>query len=181
MSCHNSSKRRIPRTSRLSSFTRSTPPKLRSAANLASSGLIPRTMFSSISLSRWKRTSSSSSSSILDLNKSARNRSLSLLSMTISSHSGRFQNQFHRPGESSPGLGLRRQLFPAGGGQFVIFGLPVVLRRPPLRGDPALRLQPVQRRIQRPLAHPQYILRNPLYALCNVPSVSRPGLKCLEY
>src|SRR5262244_4113526 len=98
-------------------------------------------MFSSISLSRWKRTSSSSSSSILDLNKSARNRSLSLLSMTISSHSGRFQNQFHRPGESSPGLGLHRQLFPAGGGQFVIFGLPVVLRRPPLRGDPiGLRL-----------------------------------------
>src|SRR5262245_50096610 len=75
-------------------------------------------MFSSISLSRWKRTSSSSSSSILDLKKSARNRSLSLLSMAISSHSGRFQNQFYSPREPSPGLGLRRQLFPTGGGQF---------------------------------------------------------------
>src|SRR5215813_11424124 len=138
-------------------------------------------MFSSISLSRWKRTSSSSSSSILDLKKSACSRNFSLLSIATSFHSRCLQNQFHRPGESSPGLGLRRQLFPSGGGQFVIFRLPVVLRRPPLRGDPALRLQPVQRRIQRPLAHPQYILRNPLYALCNVPSVSRPGLKCLEY
>src|SRR5215510_5029753 len=148
----------MPRPSRLSSFTRSTPPKLRIAAERASSGVIPRIMFSSISLSRWKRTSSSSSSSILDLMKSARNRSLSLLSMAISSHSGRFQNKFYSPRESSPGLGLRRQLFPAGGGQFVIFRLPVVLRRPPLRSDPALRLQPVQRRIQRSLAHPQYIL-----------------------
>src|SRR5262249_5327983 len=115
-------------------------------------------MFSSISLSRWKRTSSSSSSSILDLKKNARNRSLSVLSIVISSHSGRFQNQFYGARESSPGLGLRRQLFPAGGGQFVIFRLPVVLRRPPLRSNPALRLQPVQRRIQRSLAHPQHIL-----------------------
>src|SRR5262245_43277173 len=104
-------------------------------------------MFSSISLSRWKRTSSSSSSSILDLKKSAPNRSLSLLSIAISSHSRRFQNQFHGPGKSSPSLGLSRQLFPPGGSQFVILCLPVVLRRPPLRSDPALSLQPVQRRV----------------------------------
>src|SRR4030095_9261764 len=104
--------------------------------------------FSSISLSRWKRTSSSSSSSILDLKKSARNRSLSLLSMAISFHSGCLQNQFHRSGESSPRLGLGRQLFPSSRSQFVIFRLPVVLRRAPFGGNPALRLQPVQCRIK---------------------------------
>src|SRR5262245_29541843 len=65
-------------------------------------------MFSSISLSRWKRTSSSSSTSILDLKKSDRNRDFSLLSMAISFHSECLQNQFHRPGELSPRLSLGR-------------------------------------------------------------------------
>src|SRR5262245_52123444 len=138
----------MPRSSRLSSLTSSTPPKLRSAANRASSRLIPRAMFSSISLSRWKRTSSSSSSSNLDLKKSARNRNLSLLNIATSFHSGRLQNQFHRPGESSPRLGLGRQLFPPSRRQFVIFRLTVVLRRSQFGSNPALRLQPVQRRIQ---------------------------------
>src|SRR5262245_20641341 len=82
----------------------------------------------SISLSRWKRTSSSSSVSILGLNKSARNRSLSLLSMVISSHSGRFQNQFYCPEKASTSR-FQPLLLPAGGGKVVIFRLPVVLRR----------------------------------------------------
>src|SRR5262245_29753164 len=126
-------------------------------------------MFSSISLSRWKRTSSSNSSSILDLKKSARNRSLSLLSMSASFHSGGFRNQFPRPGKKRPRLGLGRQLLPSGGRQLVIFRLPVILRRSPLGSDPALSFQPMQRRIQRSLADPQYIPRNLLDALRDVP------------
>jgi hypothetical protein len=100
--------------------------------------------------------------------------------MAMSFHSGCLQNQFHRPYESSPGLGLGRQLFPPGRRQFVIFRLPVVLRRSPLGSDPALRFQPVQCRLQRSLADPQDILQNLLDTLRNIPSVSRPSLKRFE-
>src|SRR5262245_44987401 len=171
----------MPRTSRVSSLTRSTPPKLRIAATRASSGLIPRAMFSSISRSRWKRTSSSSSSSNLDLWKSARNRNRSLLSMACTFHSGGLQDQLHRSRESSPRLGLSRQFFPPGGRQFVILRFSVVLRRTPLGSDQALRLQAVQRRIERSLAHPQDILANLLNALSDIPAVSRSGLERFEH
>src|SRR6185437_8832537 len=50
----------------------------------------------------------------------------------------------------------------------------------PFGPDPFLLLQPVQRRIQRTLLHPQHLLRDLPQPLCDAVAVARPQRKDLE-
>ena len=63
-----------PRASRTSSLNLSTPPNFSTARRRASLGLIPACTFFSVSISRWKASSSSSSRSTASLCTSARRR-----------------------------------------------------------------------------------------------------------
>ena len=68
----------------------------------------------------------------------------------------------------------------AGAGQLVELGPPVVVGRPPPRGDPAAPLQPVQGGVQRALRHLQRGARDLVEALRDGPAVLRPERQRLE-
>src|SRR6185437_10130179 len=70
---------------------------------------------------------------------------------------------------------LALQMLAAGAGEGVVAGLAVVLGAAPLGPHPALRVEPVQRRVERPLPHLQGALRDQTDALRDAPAVQRLG------
>src|SRR5689334_18447783 len=71
--------------------------------------------------------------------------------------------------------------FPADFGQAVVFRPAVVVRLRPLRGDPALRLHPVERRVKRALLELQRLLREDVQFLRDPPPVHLAAAQDAEY
>src|SRR6185436_20689262 len=162
-SCARSSSRRGRDSSRDSSLKRSMPPKLSTAARRASSGGIPARTFFSVCCSTWNRISSSISRSIAsrpiqDRNRDQLSRGDSMARR--SSGCGGVEDQVHRLGKPLPVAPLFGELLPACLGERIEAGAAVVLRHPPLRGDPSLALQAVQGGIERSLIDAGLVLRS---------------------
>src|SRR5262245_43422005 len=171
-SCTNVSTNRLLHASRTLSLTASTPPNCRSACRRASSGASPLPTLSSVWRSRWKRSSASSSRSIRFLRNSAfRARASAVILPPIVSRG--LEDPGDRVRQPLPVLGFVGQLPAAGPGQPVELRRAVVVRAAPLRVDPALLLQTVQRRVQRTLVHGQDARRDLLDALRDPPPVHR--------
>src|SRR5262249_32286596 len=113
----------------------------------------------SVSISRWERTSASSSSSSRGLRSIARKRSLKIRSQSISpSCTGNKSGNERR--HSLPILGFLLQLLTPGFAQRVETSLAIVFRDSPLRCDPTPLFQAKERRVERALVHAQQILRD---------------------
>src|SRR5215475_138713 len=175
-SCHSVSSGRLRLTSRHSSLNRSTPPKLRSAVSRASSRLIPRLMFSSVSISRWKRSSRSISPSVRLILNSVRRLRVRLFGIPWSPLPCQLtglHNLIDRRRQPLPIRGLFVELFAPGARQLVILRLAIVFGTAPFRRDPALVFQPVQRRIERALVDVQHARGRLLYPLRDAPAMHR--------
>src|SRR5262245_52066179 len=84
--------------------------------------------------------------------KSARRRyRRSLHKVRMPTSSGQVQNLADGACQDPPCRGVRLELFAPGPCQFVELGVAVVVRRSPLRFDPATTLEPVQGGIERSL------------------------------
>ena len=83
------------------------------------------------------------------------------------------ENPRHGVGHPGPVLALFDELALAVAREPVVLGLTVVLRRVPFRIDPALLLQAMERRVERPLVDPQDVARDLLDALRDAPAVHR--------
>ena len=75
------------------------------------------------------------------------------------------------PGEPCPDLGLFLELPPPQSRERVELGAAIILRRLPLRFDPALLLELVQGRVERTVAHLQDLARDLLEPLADRPAV----------
>src|SRR5713226_314141 len=179
-SCSNVSIKGRPRCSRYASFVCSTPPNSRRAACCASSGLMPRRMFSPARSCKCERSSASRFSSPCRLRKKPSRREPAMRKRLIS-RSFRTQQTRDNSGHALPAFRFGGELFPAGARQRVILRFAIVVRDAPLRGDPAALLQPQQRRIQRALIQLQQVLGNLLDALRDAVAVQRSqGIERLQ-
>lgn len=79
----------------------------------------------------------------------------------------------NRGGEALPLRGLLIEGFTAGPGQGVVFGAAVVIADGPLRTDPAVLFEFVQRWIEGALAHLENVAGDLADALCDGPAVHR--------
>src|SRR5690606_8534034 len=131
------------RPERLSSFTRSTPPKASRAWRRASPGAAPAAISFSVSRSRWKRTSSSSSRSTSWDRRIARSRYRSSLqrSLSIGPPSAHVEDEGHGGGEATPRLSLLLEAAASRPGEAVELGATIVLGGAPFRLDPAPALE----------------------------------------
>src|SRR5258708_24408228 len=134
---------------------------------------MPRRIFPSVKASRCERNSTSRLSSPWPLRKKPARREPKMR-MRLISRSFRAQQSRDDPGHALPAFRFGGELFPAGARQRVIFGLAIVVRNAPLRGDPPALLQPQQRRVQRALIQLQQVLGNLLDALRDAVAVQRP-------
>src|SRR5215468_4906237 len=110
-------------------------------------------------MSRWKRTSWSSSCS----NRSRRTARRSLFSQrsgaVMAAPSGGLEDPADREAEGLPAPRLRLELLLSQRAQPVEPGSPAVLRRAPLREQEALLLQAVERGVQRALIDLEHLAR----------------------
>jgi hypothetical protein len=83
------------------------------------------------------------------------------------------QNPSDRADKGLPAFALLGQLTPAGRRQTIEARPAVVLRGSPLRSNPALILQPVQGRVERPLIGLEHVARQELQSLRDAPAVHR--------
>src|SRR5690606_35874631 len=83
------------------------------------------------------------------------------------------EDQVYHVDVAAPLLGLRSQRAASGGGELVVLGPPVLVGGAPLAVDPPLLLEPLERGVERSLAHPQRLLRELLQALADGPAVHR--------
>src|SRR5437870_3530461 len=133
---------------------------------------MPFATFSSISFSRWKRSSSLSSCSTVFLRKSDRNRSGNLYSQRVMAFSSRgLQNKTDGRGESLPVGLFSLQIFAPRRGQRIELRAAVVVGFTPLRPDPSALLQAVEGGIERSLIHLEYLSRHLADALGDAPAV----------
>src|SRR5947209_19842049 len=150
-------------------------PKLLSAARRASPGGIPLSTFASASISTWRRISSSMSRMTASRPRSARRRAERRLNNLISRI---------RPLRSLPHLGdgedepvparlLLLELAPARLRERVELGAAARLVHLPLRGDPALLLDAVERRVDRSLLDFEHLARHLPDALDDAVAVQR--------
>ena len=75
---------------------------------------------------------------------------------------GEFKNSGDGLGQAGPVLFFLCKLLPAGGGEAIVARAAIVLGNAPLRGDPAILLHAVQRRVERTFLDSQDVIRNPL-------------------
>src|ERR1039458_2750638 len=137
-------------------------PSMIRACRCASSGAMPRAMFSAASSSRKELISACSSASLRLRRKN--------LNPFIRSPSVQRFFTHHQPdgaGHLAPAVRLTRKLLPAHSGEPVKFGLAVVLARAPVGRNPTAIFEPVQGGIKRSLLHFQNVLRGPLDHLGN--------------
>src|SRR5215469_798130 len=163
-------------------------PNSRIAALRASSGATPRATCSAISCSRWKRISASRRA----VSRSRRNKvandlrtrsnqriNTSLLTERLADLLT-LHHQINRLREPVPHLAFLLELRPFGCRQRIEPRLPARLRLCPLRADPSLLLQSLQRRIKRALLHLQHLIRHLLNPLRNRPAMLRLKRKRLQ-
>src|SRR5215471_368984 len=164
-----------PVASRASSLCFSTPPKAISAWRRASCGERPRAASLRVSISMWKRTSSSSCPSTSRLRKIARSavRIRDAMAVLLRPALSRREHAGDRLRETLPAFLFLGELPQAFLRQLVEARLPVVLRGSPGRADPALPLQPVERGIERPLVDLEHVFGELLDALRDPPAVHR--------
>ena len=80
-------------------------------------------------------------------------------------------DQRDRPRKALPLRCFLLQSFPSGSGQGVVFGAPAILADVPLRADPAVLFQLVERGVQSALTNLQNFTGHLLYALRDAPAV----------
>src|SRR5881396_1746804 len=98
----------------------------------------------------------------------------------VRSASGGFQYQIDGSRKALPIGGLFDELLAPGRSQLVELGLAVVLRSAPLRTDPSLLLQTIERRIKRALLHSQSLFGHLADQHRDSEPVHRAELKRLE-
>ena len=165
----------------------STPPKERAPPGGPPPGDRPRATSLRVSISRWKRISSSSWLSTALRRRRVRNAVSTRDGHGCPPHhrpasTGR-ENAGHRLRETLPALLLRPRAACGRARQLVEAGAAVVLRGAPLRADPPLRLQAVERGIERALVDLEDVLakaagsagRSPSRASAPRPASSGPG------
>src|SRR5688500_14899056 len=132
---------------------RSTSPKRSAARRRASSVGWPPARSSSVSMSRWKRSSSSTaagtSRSACGRRKTRRRSGRRGMGWPeggrgAAEGSGGGEDLRHGRGVAGPRARLGAELGAAASGEAVVLGAPVVLREPPLGLDPAALLQAVE-------------------------------------
>src|SRR5678815_1076375 len=174
-----SSTHTMPRTSRISSETRSIPPNASTAARRASAGFIPARMFLSVSMSRWNASSADIRRSATSRRISARARRSQARTRSVGSGRlatlGTLEDQIHCAHVLPPALRLRNEGAAPRGRERVEPGRPVLLGGSPFALDPRLLLEPLQRRIERALSHPEQVLGLLLNELAQGPPVHGPS------
>src|SRR5437762_5888219 len=178
MSCAAATIHITPRASRDSSTSGVVGPNSRRAAARAACGAIPRATFSSTMCSRCSRISSARSASTASDRINARVRMRSICSNRIDPrtrtpnsdpatrtlnpepdrHSRRSDDQRDRRGEPLPRCGFLLELFPSGFRQRVELRASLVFGDAPLRGDPTLVLETLERGIERSLLDQQHVV-----------------------
>src|SRR6266481_3644806 len=147
-SCQTVSASPPPRSSQLKSLMYPRFPKCCSAVRRATSGVIPRRMFSAVRKSRWNCHSSAISRWTASPRRSARKRMASFESHSMVPPSGGAQHLANCDGELRPICFLKIQLLEAFARQLVEASTTVVFRNPPFADNPASSLDAVKRRIQ---------------------------------
>src|SRR5687768_10630529 len=104
----------------------------------------------------WNRSSSSISVSTDDRLKSARKRRRIDFSMLWPSR--RPENVFHGDDVAPPGIRFDAERTTPPGAKPIVLGAPVMFARAPFAFDPLLELEPLQRRVERPLVHVEDVL-----------------------
>ena len=102
-------------------------------------------------------------------------RNLRKNGVIVASSSGRIQDQSHGAGEGLPFRLLGGQLLAPERREPIVPGALALVGELPGRRDPALRLQPVQRRIERAGLDLQQVFRGPLNVLGDGVAVGRSG------
>src|SRR5690348_13650696 len=134
---------------------------------------MPRRMFFSVSISRWARSSASSSPSSCRLRNSPRKRAQRIGSHSMSGSFRAAQEAPHERGHAFPTLGLRQQLFASRARQRVKLRLAVILRSAPFGSNPAALLEAQQGGIERALVKLEQVFRNLLDTLGDAIAVQR--------
>src|SRR5882762_1496884 len=130
---------------RTCSFTCSIPPRSIRAARCASLSGMPARMFSSISISRWERTSWSRSTSSRRDKKRFRRKLRTFTNGGMLDTSLRcFQSLSDGPRNAAPSFGFGFELLQSRLGQSIVFGAAVVFGLSPKRGNPTFFFHSVQ-------------------------------------
>src|SRR4029078_12041924 len=96
--------------------------------------------------------------------------------------SGVAQDAGHAVAQPRPALFLERELLSAGSGGRIEQRFAILLRRPPLRAQPAVLLHTMKRRIERPLFDPKQIARRLLNVRRDrIPVHPAVRAECLEH
>src|SRR6266568_6250860 len=174
MSCASCSSRIHDHNVRVSSRSTSTLPRSRRAADLASSSDSPSACRSPASSAIWNCSSSQSSSSLRRRCLHHVNfRKNEVIGPSSSSLIGRLQKQPHGTGEGVPFRLFSDQLLSPLRGDAVVTGALALLRELPRRVNPALGLEPIERRVERACFNLQQVFRSPLNVLRDGVSVTR--------
>src|SRR5580704_706840 len=147
-------------------------PSFRAAANRASSGAIPRAMFSSVSISKCASSSRARSASHF-VRRKYRSQLIALVL-------GGSQYSIDRVHHLCPAARLVLQLLSPERSQPVISRFAIIFRCAPERRDPLAILQAVQRRIKRAMLDLQHFVRAVLDYMGNRVPVRRPQHERLE-
>src|SRR5882724_7671476 len=166
-----------PHTSRVTSFTNPAFPNSRRAACFASLAASPLSTRSFAAISRWDRTSSSSSASRLFRRQKFTSHPPFLLSLPLLW----IQYPRDRIGELRPFGAFPAQLLLAGGRQPVILGALLIFGGLPFRFDPLLSFQTVQCGIERARVYFQGFAGAAPDRHADPVAVLRPPLQGLQY
>src|SRR5437762_789834 len=138
-------------------------------------------MFSSVSISKCVRNSSSRSPSSWRLRKRPRKRAPKIRTHSISGSFRTAEKACHERGHAFPTLCFCEQLFAASPRQRVKLRLAVIFRGAPFGSDPATLLEAQQGRIERALVQLEQVFRNLLDTLGDAIAVQRAhGVKGLQ-
>src|SRR5688572_32382955 len=189
----------VPRPSRIDSRWFCTPPNAASARRRASSRESPASRTRrSVSMSRWKRNSSSVRDSLARRDRDSRARVRAALSQLMGCSgseavatwrqrprvskcdSGGAQHGLEAGGEAAPALQLVAKRLAARGGDPVVAGTPVVVSGSPIARDQAVLLEALERGIERALVHLEHTVGDLLDALADPPPVHGSERQRLE-
>src|SRR5579863_3940522 len=175
-SCNAVSMKGRPRSSRLVSFSCMLPPSRMRAARAASSGFMPRRIFSCVARSTCVSISCWNSRSMVSGEACARNRETRDLRKASIAGSAPFvdaKNAADYIGDAAPILRFSMELFAAGFGDGVEAGFAIVFGRAPLGGDPSFVEKADERGVDRALIDLQGFFADLLDAACDAVAVKR--------
>src|ERR1700744_5247691 len=161
-------------------------PKRRRASRRASACGMPCSTFHCSRMERWKASSSSRSRVSLSLRKkarrkSARRREIHAMTRLLGRRRPEIQDQRDCLGDLLPVLPLGLQLPASDGGEAIEARAPVVFTETPFRGDPALLLHAMERRIERAFFHTEDFVGDALDVEGYSPAVHRALLETFEH